>query len=181
MKRSLIALALAAILPWSAQASELSYTFVQGDYVNVDGDADGFGGRGSLNFGSSDFYGFGGYNSVEVDNSSFEIDTFEVGIGYHYGLSDRAHLIAELAYVNSDVGPFDIDAYRTSVGLRGLLTDQLEGIAKLNYTDGNNVSGTTSGTFGLLFKFNKTWGLSGEVELAEHNVQVYTAGIRASF
>ncbi|MGD9584343.1 MAG: hypothetical protein AB7V26_11850 [Lysobacterales bacterium] len=178
MKRSLIALALAAVLPWTAQAAELSYNYLEGDYVNIDGDADGFGVRGSLNFGGSDFYGFGSYNRVELDGYNFNIDTFDLGFGYHYNLSERAHLIAELAYVNSE---FDIDAYRTSVGLRGLLTDRLEGIAKLNYSNGNNINSTTSGTAGLLFKFNKTWGLSGEVELAEQNVQVYTAGIRASF
>lgn len=181
MKRSLIALALATILPWSAQASELSYTFVQGDYVNVDGDAQGISLHGSLNFGGSDFYGFIGSTSVELNNSNIDIDTVDGGIGYHYGLSDRAHLIAELAYVNTDFGPYDIDLYRTSVGLRGLLTDQLEGIAKVNYTGGSGTGGNTSGSFGLLYKFNKTWGLSGEVELAEQNVQVYTAGIRASF
>lgn len=187
MKRSLITLALAAILSWSAQASELSYSYVEGDYLHVNGDADsggdsdnGYGLRGSLNFGSSDFYGFGGYNRIELGYST-HFDTAEVGVGYHYGLSERAHLIAEVAYANNDVEDFNVDTYRSSVGLRGLITDRLEGIAKVNYTDGSGLSGTASGTVGLLFKFNKTFGISGEVELFEQNVQIYTAGIRASF
>ena len=49
MKRSLIALALVAMLPLSAQASDqLSYTSVEADYITVDSDADGFGVRASF-------------------------------------------------------------------------------------------------------------------------------------
>ena len=49
MKRTLIALALAAILPISAQASDkLSYSYVEANYSNLDGDFDGWGLRGSV-------------------------------------------------------------------------------------------------------------------------------------
>ena len=78
MKRSLIALALASLLPLSAQADDkLSYTYVEADYVNVDSDADGFGFRGSFEFGESGFYGFGGYNTVEIDGTSIDVDTYD--------------------------------------------------------------------------------------------------------
>lgn len=183
MKRSIFALALAAALPLSAQASELSYTYVEGDYVNVDSDADGVAVRGSFNFGASDFYGFGGYGSVNLDNSNIDIDEIELGFGYHYALNDKSHLIAELAYTNDDVGPFSIDGYRTSVGVRTAFTDKVEGLLKANFSDveNNNNKGDFSGTAGLLVKLNNTWGINGEVEFAEHNVQTYTVGIRASF
>ena len=47
MKRSLLALALVAVLPFAAQADDkLSYSYVEADYVNLDGDADGYGLRG---------------------------------------------------------------------------------------------------------------------------------------
>ena len=79
MKRSLIALALASLLPLSAQADDkLSYTYVEGGYVNVDGDADGFGVRGSFEFGQSGFYGFGGYNTVEIDGINVDVDTYDL-------------------------------------------------------------------------------------------------------
>ena len=39
MKRSLLALALVAVLPFAAQADDkLSYSYVEADYVNLDGD-----------------------------------------------------------------------------------------------------------------------------------------------
>src|SRR5690606_13916559 len=99
MKRSIIALALAALLSLSAQADDkLSYTYVEADYVNINGDggadADGFGVRGSFEFADSGFYGFGGYNTVEVDGTSIDVDSFDLGVGYAHGLSDNAALIA---------------------------------------------------------------------------------------
>lgn len=183
MKASLIALALAAALPMSAQAaeSELSYTYVEGNYVNIDGDADGFGVKGSFNFGDSDFYGFGGYTDVEIDNTSIDLQATDVGVGYHYALSDRADLIAELAYVDLDTDFGDANGYRTSVGVRGAFTDKVEGLFKVNYTDGSDFSGDFTGTAGLQFNINQTWGITGEVEFDDNSNHAYTAGLRASF
>src|SRR5690606_16637807 len=80
MKRSLIALSLAALLPLAAQADDkLSYTYIEADYVNVDSDADGFGVRGSFEFGNSGFYGFGAYNWLETDVGSIDFETSELG------------------------------------------------------------------------------------------------------
>jgi len=54
MKYSLLALALAAALPLSAQAADgLSYTYVEADYVNLDNDVDGWGLRGSAELGET--------------------------------------------------------------------------------------------------------------------------------
>lgn len=182
MKRSLIALSLAALLPLSAQASDkLSYTWVEADYINVDGDADGFGARGSLEFGQSGFYGFGGYNTVEIDNSNIDVDSFDLGLGYAHGLSDNADLLAEIAYLNSDAnGIADVDGYRASVGVRGSFSPNFEGLLKANYTDGNDIDGDFSGTAGLQYKFSPTWGLVGEVEFADGG-ESYLVGLRASF
>ncbi len=182
MKRSLIALSLAALLPLSAQADDkLSYTYVEADYINVDGDADGFGVRGSFEFGQSGFYGFGGYNTVEIDNTSIDVDSYDLGIGYAHGISDNADLIAELAYLNSDVdGLGDADGYRASVGLRGSFSENFEGLVKANYVDGDEFDGDFSGTIGAQYKFNQTWGLVGEVEFADGG-ESYLFGVRASF
>jgi Ax21 family sulfation-dependent quorum factor len=181
MKRTLFALAIAAILPMSAQAAERSYSFVELDYVNVDSDADGFGLRGAVNFGDSNFYGLAGYTNVEIDNTNIDVDAFEIGAGYHHELTENADLIAELAYQNTEVASFDIDTYRLSGGLRGNLADSFEGLAKINYVDGNDVDGDFSGTLGGQYKFNNTWGLTGEVEFAKGGTQTYLVGVRASF
>ncbi len=180
MKRAFFALALAAALPMSAQAAERSYSYVELDYVNVDGDADGYGLRGSVNFGESNFYGLAGYTSVEVDNTNVDIDGYEIGVGYHHELTDNADLIAEVAYQNVEVFGFDADGYRVSGGFRGNLSDSFEGLFKLNYLDGDGSDGDFTGTLGAQYKFNETWGVTGEVEFAEGG-ESYLLGVRASF
>lgn len=185
MKRSLIALSLAALLPLSAQADDkLSYTWVEADYINVDGDADGFGVRGSLEFGQSGFYGFGGFNTVEIDNSivaDVDVDSFDIGLGYAHGLSENADLLAEIAYLNADYDGFgDLDGYRASVGVRGSFSPNFEGLLKANYTDSDDFDGDFSATAGLQYKFSPTWGLVGEVEFADGG-ESYLVGLRASF
>lgn len=188
MKRSLIALALATLIPLSAQADDkLSYTYVEGGYVNVNGDggadADGFGVRGSFEFGDSGFYGFGAYSQVEVDDvpGEVDIDSTQLGFGYAHGLTDNADLISELSYVNTDVeGLGDADGYRASVGLRGSFSDNFEGLVKANWTDGSDIDGDFSGTIGAQYKFTQTWGVTGEVEFADGG-ETYMLGLRASF
>ena len=182
MKRSLIALALVALLPLSAQADDkLSYSYVEGNYVNVDGDADGYGVRGSIEFGESNFYGFGSYNMVEVDDVNVDIDFTDIGLGYAHEISPNADLISEIAYVNADVdGLGSADGYRASVGIRGSFSDKFEGLVKANYVDGSNVDGDFSGTVGAQYKFTQTWGMTGEVEFGDGG-ETYLVGLRASF
>src|SRR5688500_4682669 len=100
MKRTLMALALAAALPVSAQAAELSYNFIELDYAQMDIDdagdfePNGFGIKGSFEMGES-FYGFGSYlrGSEEVSGTDFDIDQTQLGVGYRNGVSDSADFI----------------------------------------------------------------------------------------
>lgn len=207
MKRSLFALALAAALPFSAQAADLSYSYVEADYVNFDNDADGWGLRGSFNFGASNFYGLASYSNVNFDDDSsdFDLDSFEIGAGYHYSLSDKADLIAELAYQNlsfdndsaDDFDGGETDGFRLSAGFRGALAPKFEGMIKLNYIDSmdddsndtSSLDGDDNGDFSLTLggqiKFNPTWGLVGEVNFADggddSSDTSYLLGLRASF
>lgn len=180
MKRTLFALVLAAALPMSAQAAERSYSYVELDYVNADGDADGLGLRGAVNFGDSNFYGLAGYSTYEIDNTNVDVDFYEIGAGYHHGLNDNVDLIAEVAYQNAEVFGVDVDGYRASAGFRGNFSDNFEGLAKLNYVDGSDFDGDFSGTIGAQYKFGTVWGLTGEVEFADGG-ETYLVGVRASF
>lgn len=182
MKHSLIALALVAMLPLSAQADDkLSYTYIEGNYVNLDGDADGFGVRGSFEFGQSNFYGFGTWQNVEIDNTNIDVDFFDIGFGYAHSISQNADLISELAYIKADAGGgANADGYRVSVGVRGSFNDKLEGLLKANYTNGSDFDSDFSGTAGLQWKFTQTWGLTGEVTFADGG-ETYLVGLRASF
>lgn len=183
MKLKLLSLALIAGLaaPLAASAADVSYTYVEGGYSNIDGDADGAYVRGSVNFGDSGFYGLGSYSYLETDVGNISLRPAELGVGYHYGLSQGVDLIGEAAYVRVDTDFGDIDGYRGSVGVRGNLASKVEGLAKVNYTDGDDFDGDFSGTLGAQYKFNNTWGLTGEVEFGRDSTTAYLVGVRASF
>ena len=202
MKRTLFALVLAAALPMSAHASELSYSFVELDYLsstdaitlgfNGPGlDTEGYGIRGSFGFGEN-FYVSGKYSNSDLDvNSAIDADKWAVALGYHRPLYDQADWFAELGYteLQSNNAPFDDNAYNVSIGIRGSISDRFEGIAKMSYNDGANFSGALypqynssfSVTAGLQWRINEMWGIVGEVEAHEDSTTDYTLGVRASF
>lgn len=201
MKRTLFALVLAAALPMSAQASELSYSFVELDYLSstdgvTDGlngpglDTEGYGIRGSFGF-AENFYVTGKYSNSDLDQvSSIDADKWAVGFGYHRPLYDQADWFAEVGYTKLDSNSpvLDDNAYNVSFGLRGSISDRFEGIAKLSYNDGVDYSGAFypqydsafSASVGLQWRINEMWGIVGEVDAYEDATD-YTLGVRASF
>lgn len=174
MKKTLIALALVAVLPLSANAAERSYTFVEGNYNNLDGDFDGFGVRGAVEFADSGFYALGQYQNYSEGGA--DADFWELGLGYALGLSDNLDLIAEAAHTDLDL----VDGYRVSTGLRGNFSENFEGLAKVNYRNIEGSDGDFTGTLGMQYKFSPTWGVTGEVEF-DNGGEIYTLGLRASF
>lgn len=181
---SIFALAIAAALPLSAQAADkdLSYTYVEADYLNLEHSSEGWGLRGSVNFGATGLYGLASYSQVDVDASPGDADikSDELGIGYHHALGGSTDLIGELAYRNADTGSANIDGLRTSVGVRSALAKHVEGFAKANYYDRSDFNGDVTGTLGAQYKFNQTWGATAEAELGNGD-QAYLLGVRASF
>lgn len=187
MKRTNLAIAfsVAALLPLAAAAQEApSNTWVEGSYVNVDGDADGHAVRGAFEFGETKLYGLGGLSRVHVDDSPLKLDAWELGLGYALPMGTASQLFAEAAYLDSEVvvpgGAIDGNGYRTSVGLRSGLTDRLEGLVKANYVDGDDYAGDFSGTVGGLVKLTDTWGITGDVTFGD-DAETYQLGVRASF
>ena len=184
MKKSLFALALAAALPFSAQAQEkdLSYTWVEGNYVNLDNSTDGWGLRGSYEFGKSGLYALGSYSWLNADTplGGVNAKADELGLGYHHAIADKTDLIGEVAYRNADIGTQNIDGGRASVGVRSAMTKNFEGFVKANYYDLSDYSGDVSGTIGAQYKFNPNWGATAEAEVGNGD-QAYLVGVRASF
>ena len=194
MKKTLFALVLAAALPFSAQAQdrELSYTWAEADYVELQGDASGWGLRGSYEFADTGFYLLGGYSWTDSDGGAFDIDddedllgdvdidSNELGFGYHHALGGSTDLIGEMAYRNGDAGRFRIDGLRTSVGVNSAMSDNFEGFLKANYYDLSDYNGDFTGTIGAQFKFNPMWGITGEAEFGNGD-EAYLVGLRASF
>lgn len=206
MKTSTVLAALLAAAPFAASAGEgLSYTYVEGGYakVHVDdsflGDPEGDGGylRGSFAINPS-FNVFGSFARVGddyrltdgINSYRFDVDLtqLELGIGYHMPMGERLDFIAELAYqrleVETDLSGFgsgsdDIKGGRAAIGVRGG-NERLEGWLKAGYLDGGDYEGDFVGTLGGQVRFNRTWGLVGEVEIID-DLTHYKAGVRASF
>ena len=184
-KKTLIAFALAASLPLAAQAADkpLSYTYVEGNYVNLDNDVDGVGVRGSFNFGESGLYGLASYGWLGSDQETLdddEVKASELGLGYHHAIADNTDLIGEVAYRSAKTDNFRLDGARGSVGVRSAMGDKIEGYAKANYYDASDYDGDVTGTVGGQFKFNPTWGVTAEGEFGNGD-QAYMVGVRASF
>ena len=191
MKRALIALALAAALPLSAQAGELNYNYVQASYLNshfAGEDFPGWGLEGSVKFNDM-FYGSASYRNV--DKSGVSLDESNINLGYRHAVSDKADFIAEIGYINYgvDLGSFGnakVDGYRVAGGFRGFLGEKFEGTIKLNYTDVNG-DGSSSSEFGGgvsgTYHINETWGITGSYDSTKlgDTISTWGLGVRASF
>lgn len=189
MKRSLFALALAAALPLSAQASELKYNYIEADYARTHAfgtDADGWKLKGSAAFGES-FYGIGSYG--QVSDNGVDFNEGSVGLGYRHAISDRADWDSELSYVHDelDAGSFgstDDNGYRIATGVRGMLAPKFEGNINVNYTDVNDFGNGVGVGIGGMFHINDTWGITGGYDYSNRDnsdINTWTLGARASF
>lgn len=186
MKRSLLALTLLAALPFAASAAEgVSYSYVEGGWTQTDlgdsgTDAEGFSIRGSGAL-TENFHLFGDYAKQDVDDTNFDYDQWRVGVGYNQEINPRVDLLTRVAYEKLDAGAgLDFDGYSVEAGVRGALTPMLEGYALAGYEDGDELDGDFYGRVGAQVKFNKTWGVNGEVKFADGDRQ-YFIGPRISF
>jgi hypothetical protein len=205
IKRSLIALALAAALPMSAQATEegLSFTFVEADYVSTDVqdvDLNGFAVRGNVAF-HENWYVAGslsrsskgdldwGYSEpVDLD---FEQGT--LGVGFHTALGEHVQFLAEAAYVNYgfelSAGTLGIsneryNGYRGTAGIRALLGPKFELDGRVHYTSVDEIDDGIGAEVNGVFHINKTWGIAAGYEQHDMDggdLQQWKLGVRASF
>jgi len=192
MKKTLLALALLAGFAGTANASELSYNFVEVNYVDA-GDFDsngvfsftGWNIAGSVALGDN-FYLLGDYAQTSDDpfGPSVDIDTYNVGFGYRHNISEKADFYSDLSYSNADVSCFgcgsaDGDGYRVRLGFRGALAEKFEGSIGITHQDYNDFGTDTSLSLGGQFKLNDTWGFVANVEAGDNTR--YSIGVRASF
>lgn len=183
--KTLFALALAAALPLTAQAKDgdLSYSWLEANYLNLDHGADGWGLRGQFGLGTSGLYGLGGYNRVKADDGlggSVTVKGTELGLGYHHAVADKTDLSGELAYQHADADVASAHGMRGSFGVRSAMSSKFEGIAKVNYYDTGDYTGDVTGTLGAQYKLTSNWGVTGETEFGQGN-QAWMLGVRASF
>jgi Ax21 family sulfation-dependent quorum factor len=180
MKRSVLALALMAAIPF-AQASELSYSYLEGGYVNFDpkgfSSQNGWGLRGSAAL-SDNFHVFGGYDRVRLRVGPLRenVDLWRLGLGYNLSISDMSDLVARVAYEDLDGD----DGWSVEVGLRAALAPSFEGFIGLGYADSSDFSGEAYLALQGQYKFNRNWGLVADAKIGEDGRQ-YFIGPRFSF
>ena len=207
MRKTLILAALLAATPFAASAADMSYTYVEGGWtqlqINDDflDDPKGDGGyiRGSFAI-APQVHVFGSYSTVSKSYGlgdgarlKVELNQPELGIGYHMNMSDRVDFTADIAAVrlNGKVKVSGAPGYngtdkehstagRATVGVRGKPSARTEAWVKAGVMDGSDIDTTFVGNLGGQVSFNKTWGVVGEIQFIEDTTQ-YMVGVRASF
>lgn len=190
MKKTLLALALLAGFAGTANASELSYSFIEADYVNIGdldsgNDFDGFRVRGSVEFGEN-FYGLADYTMTSASpfGINIDIDLYNVGVGFKTNVGDKADFFVDASYSNIDLsssfGGASDNGYTVRAGFRGQLADSFEGTIGVSHRDLGDFDQDTSLLLGGQFKFNDTWGITADVDAGGDDTR-YAVGVRASF
>jgi Ax21 family sulfation-dependent quorum factor len=192
MKRLLSIAALAAALPFAANAAEgLSYNYVEGGYsasksdiapFNRDVDSDGWAIRGSAAF-HPNFHAFGDYTRESVDNSPLDRDQWRLGVGYNHEVSPRTDLLTRVAYQKLDFGRgINADGYSVEVGARTALLPALEGYALAGYEDlDTGFDSEFYGRLGAQWKFNPNFGVAGDIKLIKGGDTQWFVGPRLTW
>ena len=190
MKTSLIALALAAALPFAASAAEgLSYNYAEGDYVKTDADggkADGWGVKGSYAF-LPNFHAFGEFNQQKSDLDDAKTDQWRVGVGYNQEIGNSTDFVGRVAYNKFDPKEgLDFNGYSAEAGIRTAFGQHAEVYAMAGYEDyskkrGVNPDGQFYGRLGGQVKLNQNWGINGDIKMDRHGDKEWSVGPRFSW
>jgi hypothetical protein len=182
--------AASALLPVMAQADGLSYSYLEGAYIDTDVDnfdknVDGFALRGSYEL-TDRVFAFGGYTnqSTSIFGSKLDLQTLRLGVGYAYPLAPTADLYGKIGYAHADAnlpGPdLSDDGYTLGVGLRGRLAEKFELEGGVNYTDLNDSGDDTTVGIAARYFFTPQFaaGLEGEFG---NDAKTYGVNVRWNF
>lgn len=124
-----------------ADGSGLSYTYVDGRFVDFDNDGadgDGLRFRGSYEL-ESNFLVVGSFGMFDFDRADADLTVFSIGGGYYLPYAEGMDLVGTVELIRADIdanGFSDNDTgFGLTAGVRGLILDQLEGRAFANYVD----------------------------------------------
>lgn len=191
MNKFVIALAVAAALPMGAQAADnISYNYVQADYVSshndVPDDADGWGLKASMAV-LPNMHVFGDFNRQTLDDSKLDIDTWRIGVGYNRAINEATDVVARLAYQQQDpeLG-HHLPGLSAEVGLNTAYGEHMQVYGALGWEDytrtkGVNPKGEFFGRLGMLAKLNQNWSVNASLKYdVDGNIEVQ-AGPRFSW
>lgn len=183
--------AAAAFVPFLAQAEGLSWSYLEGGYVNtdidrLDEDVDGFALRGSYELTDKVFV-FAGYTDQGTSVAGVDIDvqSYNLGLGYAWPLGKALDLYGKVAYVNAEAdvqgfGSADDDGYSLAVGLRGRAVEQLELEGAVSYVDLSDSGDDTTLDVGARWYFTPQFAVGVEGSFGD-DANTYGLGVRWSF
>jgi len=195
MKNSLLALGLLAALPFAASAAEnISYNYVEGDYLDVKNsdlpDADGWGVKGSYAF-HPNFHAFAGYarkNTDSFGDKDFNLNDWRVGAGYNTEVTNTTDFVARVAYENADIlhNGKDFNGFSLEAGLANSFGEHFTAYVMAGYqdyteNDGLNPEGTFYGRLGGLVSYNKNWGVAADIKMDADGNSEWQVGPRFSW
>ena len=150
----------------SVYAEGLDYTYLQGSYGQItfddallDVDGDGFGISGSY-AATDSIHIYGEYQTADLD-FGVDLDFLEAGVGYHMSVSERLDIVAELGYIQVELGApgfpsFDEDGLTLGVALRGMASEALELNGGVDYVEFNDADADGETRFNVGFQYNFT-------------------------
>ncbi|PZU24818.1 MAG: hypothetical protein DI584_13950 [Stenotrophomonas sp.] len=207
MRKTLILAAMLAAAPVVASADELSYTYAEAGWTQLqinNNDLDDPSLDGAYLRGSFDIAGkvnlFAGYSQVHKsiswgsgERSKLKLSQPELGAGYHMSMSERVDFTTDIAWLRlnleeklSGAGAYNgtykthTNASRVTIGLRGKPSARTEAWIKGGALDGSDMDTEFVGVLGGQVKFNKIWGVVAEGQWLGDFTQ-YSVGVRASF
>lgn len=209
LKRSLVALAIAAAMPLSAQAADFDYNYFEAGYSQQDSGygnsrGNGYTIAGSVGF-AENFYVSADYRDTGESyewsggyyNYDYDYKFWNVNFGYHRSLNENNDLIAEVGYGSWEEdyeyfynyttpwfsGHNEDEGARFAIGLRTAIGDKWETVAKLGRQAGGDdyFEGYTTAELGVMYKINPTWGVRLDTKMVNDWETHYTLAVRASF
>lgn len=184
MKRSILAAAMLASIAFAGAASAAedtpTYNYVDAGYVKIDDLSDGWGLRGGLKFGDTNFYGNASYSRQEIKDWDVNYNLTNVNVGYAHPLATATHLNAEVGYQYLSADGNSADGYRAGVGVRHAFNDTFEGLVRANHYFAGDTESDTTGTVGAALNFSPSFGAVAEVEFGNGG-QTYMVGARYRF
>ena len=167
-----------------ANASTFSYTYAQLELVR--GDADGFS-DGPDGFEVSGSYGlqnnlfvFGGLSFLngDVGAASVDVDTLEIGLGYHQPLARPTDLVLGMSFLRANVDPgSDSNGYKLSAGVRHEANAQFELDGSVGYTDFDEGSGDVWLELGGIYRATPQLGVLATLYTSD-DIDTISLGVR---
>lgn len=164
----------------AASAADLSYTFIEGGYQDVDIDApnadgDGLTVRGSFAI-TPMFHLFGGYSTADLDgpvplDGSADLDTWELGAGLSYSLTERVHFVGEASYIDTEIdfadGKVGDDGYGLYTGIRARVAAPLQLEGGVKYVDLGDAGDDMLLKLGAHYFITEQWAAGLSLDLGD--------------